>query len=181
MEKVYYTGFETPLGVMWAALTDKGLVQFNLPCSKDTFMGRLSVHVKGEYIHDPDKFNELATMLDGYFEGKTEKFEIPLDLRGTPFQKRVWKAIASVPYGSLTSYSQLAVKAGSPRAVRAAGSATGANPIGLIVPCHRVIRSDGGLGGFGGGLPLKRKLLEIEGVLDKEKTKKQLKSLLLDA
>ena len=96
-------------------------------------------------------------------------FEIPLDLRGTLFQVAVWKAIYSIPNGLLSSYGRIAKQIGRPKAVRAVGNAVGDNPIGLIVPCHRVVASDGSLGGFGGGLDLKRRLLVHEGIFKTSK------------
>ena len=178
MEKVYFTCFETVLGVMWAAMTEKGLIQFNLPCSEETFRARLMSRIKGDYIYEPEMFLNLETNVDRYLAGEIVTWDTVFDLRGTSFQLGVWKAIAEIPYGRLSSYSHLAEKAGSPMAVRAAGTATGANPLGLIIPCHRVIRSDGGLGGFGSGLQMKMELLKLEGIPVEERTKKELVSLL---
>jgi methylated-DNA-[protein]-cysteine S-methyltransferase len=92
------------------------------------------------------------------------RFDLPLDPQGTDFQKRVWQALLSIPYGETRSYSQIAATIGSPAAVRAVGAANGANPLPIVVPCHRVIGSNGKLVGYGGGLPLKIRLLEIEGL-----------------
>ena len=97
-----------------------------------------------------------------YFDGKRTGFDLPLDLEGTPFRRRVWQAIAAIPYSETISYAQLAAAAGSPAAYRAAGAACGANPVAIVVPCHRVVGSDRGLHGFGGGLPTKRWLLDHE-------------------
>jgi len=105
---------------------------------------------------------EAVRQLREYFEGSRRAFELALDLSGTPFQKRVWQAIAAIPYSRTVSYAQLAAAAGAPAAYRAAGAACGANPVALVVPCHRVVGSDGGLHGFGGGLPVKRWLLDHE-------------------
>jgi methylated-DNA-[protein]-cysteine S-methyltransferase len=97
-----------------------------------------------------------------YFDGERKDFDVPLDIEGTPFRKRVWQAIAAIPYGETISYAQLAAAAGSPGAYRAAGAGCGSNPIALVVPCHRVVGSDRSLHGFGGGLPMKRWLLDHE-------------------
>lgn len=97
-----------------------------------------------------------------YLEGTRESFNIPLDLKGTEFQKKVWKQLQKIPFGKTISYKQLAERVGNPKASRAVGSANGKNPISIIVPCHRVIASDGSLGGYYGGCDLKTKLLEIE-------------------
>ena len=105
---------------------------------------------------------EAARQLTCYFAGSLEAFTVPLDLRGTPFQRLVWQALQQIPYGRTISYKQLAAQVGSPNGFRAVGAANGRNPVPIIVPCHRVIQSGGGLGGFGGGLELKRRLLDLE-------------------
>ena len=97
-----------------------------------------------------------------YFEGKRTAFDLPLDLRGTPFQLEVWRALLAIPYGETRSYAEIARAVGRPAAVRAVGAANGANPIAIVVPCHRVIAADGSLGGYGGGLELKARLLAME-------------------
>jgi methylated-DNA-[protein]-cysteine S-methyltransferase len=105
---------------------------------------------------------EAARQLDAYFEGALYRFDLPLDLQGTPFQLRVWRALLDVPYGETRSYRQIADAIGAANAVRAVGAANGANPVAIVVPCHRIIGSGGELTGYGGGLPLKRRLLELE-------------------
>lgn len=100
--------------------------------------------------------------LDEYFAGRLRKFTTPLAFEGTPFQNQVWKELTRIPYGETISYLELANRINNPKAVRAVGMANGANPIAIIVPCHRVIGSNGSLTGFGGGLPTKRALLELE-------------------
>jgi O-6-methylguanine DNA methyltransferase len=105
---------------------------------------------------------EAARQLDEYFSGRRRQFDLPLDLEGTEFQQRVWRSVSAIPYGQTRSYAQIAATIGSPKAVRAVGAANGANPVAIIVPCHRVIASGGGLGGYGGGLELKRRLLALE-------------------
>ena len=105
---------------------------------------------------------DAARQLDEYFSGRRRQFDLPLDLEGTEFQQRVWKSVSAIPYGQTRSYAQIATTIGSPKAVRAVGAANGANPVVIIVPCHRVIASGGGLGGYGGGLELKRRLLALE-------------------
>jgi methylated-DNA-[protein]-cysteine S-methyltransferase len=104
-----------------------------------------------------------ATQLDEYFAGERTSFDLALDPQGTPFQRRVWFALADIPYGKTTSYAELARRVGSPKAFRAVGQANGKNPLAIILPCHRVINSDGSIGGYGGGLPMKRQLLALEG------------------
>jgi len=106
---------------------------------------------------------EAARQLRAYFAGALREFQLPLDMEGTDFQKRVWRQLTTIPYGETRSYRQIATAIGSPNAVRAVGAANGANPIAIVVPCHRVIGAGGKLVGYGGGLPLKRRLLELEG------------------
>jgi methylated-DNA-[protein]-cysteine S-methyltransferase len=119
--------------------------------------------LNGELVEQDDEvLRATSRQLDEYLEGQRMRFDIPVRMVGTEFQKRVWNALLRVPYGATSTYGQVAVDIGRPRAVRAVGNACGANPIGIIVPCHRVVGSNGGLVGYGGGLPLKRKLLALE-------------------
>ena len=106
--------------------------------------------------------------LNEYFAAKRQSFSFAPSLTGTEFQKRVWAEIARIPFGKTISYSELAKRAGNPQAIRAAGSATGSNPLGIVIPCHRVLAKGGGIGGYAGGLERKKKLLELEGILDRE-------------
>ncbi len=107
-------------------------------------------------------FAEVIRQLQAYFCGELKEFDVPLAMEGTVFQLRVWNELRKIPYGETISYAQLAERIGNPQAVRAVGLANGSNPIPIIVPCHRVIGSDGSLTGFGGGLSTKKKLLELE-------------------
>ncbi|MBV2363168.1 methylated-DNA--[protein]-cysteine S-methyltransferase [Streptomonospora sp. NEAU-YY374] len=107
----------------------------------------------------------VAAWLEAYFAGQRPAFTAPLALEGTPFQRAVWQALRDVPYGATLTYAQLAERVGRPAAVRAVGAANGRNPVGVVVPCHRVVGSDGSLTGHGGGLERKRFLLELEGAL----------------
>ncbi len=107
--------------------------------------------------------HQAIEQLSGYFEGKRHVFQLPLDLRGTPFQLRVWNELLRIPYGSTVSYGEVASRIGNPRAGQAVGAAVGRNPVPIVVPCHRVIGQDGSLVGFAGGLATKAKLLELEG------------------
>ncbi|MCR8575991.1 methylated-DNA--[protein]-cysteine S-methyltransferase [Streptomyces sp. Isolate_219] len=113
---------------------------------------------------DPDEppFAETVTQLQAYFRGELTTFDLPLALRGTPFQRRVWAALCTIPYGETVSYGQLAERLGAPSASRAVGLANGRNPVGIIVPCHRVVGANGSLTGYGGGLDRKRRLLAFE-------------------
>ncbi|RKT52397.1 methylated-DNA-[protein]-cysteine S-methyltransferase [Saccharothrix australiensis] len=111
---------------------------------------------------DASLFGDVIAQLEEYFAGRLTEFDVPLDLRGTPFQRTVWAALLSVPYGQTVSYGELAAALGRPTAARAVGMANGRNPISIIVPCHRVVGSTGDLTGYGGGLARKRQLLEFE-------------------
>jgi methylated-DNA-[protein]-cysteine S-methyltransferase len=114
--------------------------------------------------HDaPPVLKDTATQLEEYFAGERTEFTVPMELDGTPFQKDVWTELTRIPYGETISYGELARRVGRPKGPRAVGQANGKNPIPIIVPCHRVLASTG-IGGYGGGLPMKRTLLAVEGV-----------------
>ena len=113
-------------------------------------------------VRDDGAFDDVAAQLDEYFAGRRTSFDIPLDLEGTDFQRDVWDQLCAIPYGGTISYGELARRVGRPGAARAVGSANGRNPVAVIVPCHRVIAGDGGLGGYGGGLDRKTVLLALE-------------------
>lgn len=163
--KLYYTTFKSPVGEILATRTEKGLNFITFP--KSTWQRFFSALKKDENIDlkkDEKKFSSLKKTLKPYFAGKKVKFKGSLDLTGgTAFQKRVWKAMLKIPYGQTKSYGWLARQVGGKNKARAVGAACGANPIPIVIPCHRVIREDSGLGGYGGGLSIKRKLLKIEG------------------
>lgn len=112
----------------------------------------------------PAAVARAADQLDEYFAGERTAFDLPLETAGTPFQRSVWAALAQIPHGRTLSYGELAATVGRPRAFRAVGAANGANPIPIVLPCHRVLASGGKLGGYGGGLDVKRRLLALEGV-----------------
>jgi len=116
-----------------------------------------------DWIADSAPFRLAIGQLGEYFAGERRRFDLPLAPRGSEFQRRVWRALTEIPYGKTVSYGELARRIGKPSAARAVGLANGANPLPIIVPCHRVIGADGSLTGFGGGLPIKRKLLALEG------------------
>ena len=113
---------------------------------------------------DPDFFRPVSDQLSAYFNGRLTRFDVDMELIGTEFQKKVWHALAQVPYGTTLSYGELAGQIGNPNASRAVGMANGKNPIPIIIPCHRVIGKNGSLTGFGGGLSVKQSLLRLEGV-----------------
>lgn len=153
------------LGVR-AAASIRGLVHLSLNMEEPAFLAALArAHPGEECQADPADSLLVAacTELTEYLEGRRRQFAVPLDLRGTGFERRVWEALREIPYGRTCSYGELAMALGTPGAVRAAGAANGRNPIAVIVPCHRVIGADGSLRGYGGGLALKEKLLRLEG------------------
>lgn len=166
---VAYTTTDSPFGPLLLAATGKGLVRVGLPNQDpDALLVDLADRVSPRVLEAPAELDEARRELDLYFERKLDRFDLPLDWRlSDGFQLRVQKAIARIPYGETRNYTEMATRAGNERAVRAAGTACGRNPLPLVVPCHRVLRSGGGLGGYGGGVEMKRGLLELEGVLDK--------------
>ncbi len=165
MKKIYYSDIETPVGPVWAAISHNGLMMLNFPCKEKRFLTEVALRSKIVPEYRPSKLDDLSLWLDDYFKGETHRFKEKLDLRGTAFQKKVWKTIQNVPYGKLISYGQIARNINNPKASRAVGNSVARNPLAIVIPCHRVISSSGGLGGFGGGLPRKRFLLKVEGVL----------------
>ena len=136
--------------------SDSGLRAVDFDLSRPVDDGRYRIHPIA---------TEAVRQLRAYFAGQLRRFDLPLDLRGTDFQLRVWRELERIPYGETRSYLQIAEAIGAPRAVRAVGAANGANPIPIVVPCHRVIGASGKLVGYGGGLPLKKRLLQLEGAL----------------
>lgn len=165
---VAYATVDTPIGEVVVAATERGLVRVGLPGeSLDDVLGHLAAGVSPRILAYPKRLDEARRELDEYFEGKREHFELPLDWRLSHpgFYRRVLRATAKVPFGEVITYTDAARRAGSPRAVRAAGTALGSNPIPIVVPCHRVIRMGGNLGNYGGGPELKRFLLQHEHAL----------------
>ncbi|SHF91890.1 bifunctional transcriptional activator/DNA repair enzyme AdaA [Dysgonomonas macrotermitis] len=159
------TRIETPLGTMIACATDKGicLLEFSDRKMLETEFKILTKSLKAPIIQGENKhFVKLREQLGLYFSGKLQTFDIPLDTIGTDFQKQVWDILMKIPYGTTASYAEQAHKLGNPAAIRAVANANGMNKISIIIPCHRVIGSDGSLTGYGGGLWRKKKLLDLE-------------------
>jgi O-6-methylguanine DNA methyltransferase len=163
-ETVYYGEFAHRLGCIRIATTDRGLVQVGLPSeTSEKFSAWLKANLPQASVEQAEpKTREVFQQLSEYFSGKRKVFTVELDLRGTEFQLKVWKAIHEIPYGQTISYGELARRIGFSDGARAVGAATGSNPIAIIVPCHRVVGSNGSLTGFGGGLPMKEFLLNLE-------------------
>jgi len=163
MEKITFAVFPTLFGWMGVIASPKGIRRLNLPvASKEIALQDLGPEISGG-IWDPSSFEKLRLKIDKYFLGEKVRFDETLDLRNdAKFFQNAWKACASIPRGETRSYAWLATKSGSPSAVRAAGQAMARNPVCIIIPCHRVIGSNGLLGGFGGGLDLKQRMIELE-------------------
>jgi methylated-DNA-[protein]-cysteine S-methyltransferase len=154
----------TPVGELMLCADDDGLTHLVLPgAARPPQPTGVEENDGGQDVGIHHHLLEAATQLDEYFAGERTSFELALDPQGTPFQRKVWLALADIPYGETISYAELARRIGSPKAFRAVGQANGKNPLAIILPCHRVITSDGTIGGYGGGLPMKRELLALEG------------------
>jgi methylated-DNA-[protein]-cysteine S-methyltransferase len=162
---VAYASADTPLGPMLVAGTRRGLVRVAFPREREEdILFELAESVSPRILHSPARLDEVRREMEQYFEQRRDRFEVRLDWRLTHgFYRVVLRATKRVPYGETMSYAEIAARAGRPMAFRAAGSALGSNPMPLIVPCHRIIASGGGLGGYGGGLDVKEYLLELEG------------------
>ena len=156
MTDIRYTYYETPLGITLLAADEHGLRLVSFA------EGKRPERPQSAWQKDPAPFQEATAQLRAYFAGELREFDLRLSLIGTDFQLRVWRMLQTIPYGETTSYGQLARRLGSPSAARAVGLANGSNPIPIIVPCHRVIGSNGSLVGYGGGLSNKKALLALE-------------------
>ena len=160
-----FTRIETDLGTMVACATDKGvcLLEFSDRKGLETELKQLAKYHNANIVQGQNKyFKQLKEELDAYFEGRLKEFNVPLDISGTDFQKEVWQALVEIPYGTTSSYLRQAEVLGKPLSVRAVANANGMNKIAIIVPCHRVVGSDGSLTGYAGGLWRKQKLIDLE-------------------
>jgi methylated-DNA-[protein]-cysteine S-methyltransferase len=157
---MFYTRFDSPIGELMAVGDGRALHGLYME------EGKMRIEPDPAWEDRAHPFAELKTQLAAYFAGRRREFDLPLEMAGSPFQRRVWDALRQIPYGETVSYGELARRLGIPASPRAVGVANGKNPICVIVPCHRVIGADGSLTGFAGGLPRKRLLLDLEaGVL----------------
>ncbi len=175
MSQLFFSTVPSPYGDLWTARTAKGLTHLLLSRKhgrpvkppilqlldwRDRFAPKLKL------TEDPDHFDDLRTWLNAYFAGDVPKQKIPFDFKGTPFQVSVWKVIATIPYGRDVTYGEISRRIGrNAGSARAVGAAVGANPISIVVPCHRVLGERGKLTGYGGGLRMKETLLRLEGNL----------------
>jgi methylated-DNA-[protein]-cysteine S-methyltransferase len=167
---VSYTSVQSPFGTLLAAMTRRGLVRVAFPEEDvDSVLELLAQRISPRIIESPAPLEPLRRELEEYFSGARRSFDVPLDwaLVGR-FGRRVLTVTHEIPYGGVLSYGEVAAGAGSPRGSRATGNALGANPIPIVIPCHRVVRTGGALGGYGGGPQRKRWLLELEGALQRD-------------
>jgi O-6-methylguanine DNA methyltransferase len=172
MELLHCLNMDSAIGPLFLAASFRGVVALEFDAR---LPGQQSIrpdprHLREErrgfrFEESPRLMQRYSDELEEYFSGKRREFTFPLDLRGTDFQLACWRALLAIPYGETRSYADIARSVGKPNAFRAVGMANNSNPIAIVVPCHRVIASDGKLCGYGGGLDLKRKLLELEGAL----------------
>jgi methylated-DNA-[protein]-cysteine S-methyltransferase len=169
---VAYATLDSPLGTLVAARTQRGLAALmyeDLHGGLEHVLDRLSASLSPSILQAPARLDDVRRELDEYFEGRRRTFDLDLDLSlARPFAQLVLEATARIPFGATRSYGEIAADAGSPRGARATGAALGANPIPIVVPCHRVLARDGTLHGYTGGLERKRLLLALEGVLPGE-------------
>jgi methylated-DNA-[protein]-cysteine S-methyltransferase len=163
---VAYGFADSPFGKLLVATTPRGLVRLAYPDRRtDDVLSALANEISPRVLESPQATDEIRRELEEYFDRKRRSFTVPVDLSHVHgFSQKVLRKTARIPFGSVATYRDVATKAGSPGAVRAAGNALGANPVPIVVPCHRVVRTGGGLGGYTGGLGRKMALLELEGV-----------------
>lgn len=164
---VHYAVVDTPVGRVVAARTERGLARLayeDFNGGLDHVLDQLAERLSPRILEGPAKLDDVRRELDEFFAGTRRTFTVPIDLSyvRTPFGRRILQACAAIPFGEVSSYRAVATEAGSPGAVRAAGNALGANPVPIVVPCHRVLRTGGGLGGYTGGLERKERLLALE-------------------
>jgi len=153
---VAWTNFDSPVGSLLLASDEAGLRQIHFAQNGHP------ARPNPDWKEDHAALHETIRQLHAYFAGELESFDLPLAPEGTPFQQKVWKELRRIAYGDTISYGELARRIGNPNASRAVGLANGSNPIPIVIPCHRVIGSNGKLTGYGGGLPIKEKLLALE-------------------
>jgi O-6-methylguanine DNA methyltransferase len=172
METLHSTIFTSPVGPLFLAASERGLVALEfdarLPGQQTIRPNPRDLRGEGKSLRfqeSPDAMRPYVRELEEYFAGHRREFTFALDLRGTDFQRACWRALLAIPYGETRSYGDIARAVGRPQGFRAVGMANNRNPVAIVVPCHRVIASNGTLCGYGGGLDIKRKLLELEGAL----------------
>ena len=166
---IRYTTFSTPLGKMFLAASSRGICRLDFVVPGRNFKSWFARHYPDQPVQaDGRTLGSTVKTLQDYFRGKHQRLDLPLDLRGTDFERRVWQALRKIPRGKTTTYGRVASQIHRPRAARAVGRAVGLNPIAVVVPCHRVIGSDGSLTGYASGLGRKARLLALEGAVAKQ-------------
>jgi len=162
-ETIRYSVFTLPIGTILVAATSRGVCAVKLGDDEATLKRLIGEEFSAaELIEDSSALREIRQSIASFLSGKGNLARVPVDLRGTVFQRRVWQALSRIPRGETRTYGEIARAIGNPAAVRAVGSACGANPVALVVPCHRAVRTDGGLGGYAWGIARKKRLLELE-------------------
>ena len=163
---IHYAQWDSKLGMFHFAATDESL----LAIGYDSNWPRIRASLADELVEEENPLIEFAiAQVEEYLAGDRRDFELPLEPRGTPFQKSVWRSLEKIPFGTTLTYGEQAVRLRKPSAVRAVGTANGRNPISIVIPCHRVVGSSGHLTGYAGGIDVKRRLLELEGFLSPSK------------
>lgn len=170
--QIYYFDINTIIGVLWIGYTKKGLANLTLPIGGKKRLLSWCEKYFDLKTYSVNRWSDLESELLSYFRGDRKSFDIPLHLIGTDFQKKVWNELIKIPYGETCTYGDIAEAIGNKKYSRAVGYANNQNPISIIVPCHRVIGSNGDLVGYGGGLEIKAKLLSLEGNTVYKKNKK---------
>lgn len=157
METLFFARTSSPVGPLFLAASEKGLVRLEFEARVQKLDDKTI-----QLNESKSRISPYLNELDEYFAGERREFSMPLDLRGTPFQLACWRALVAIPYGETRTYADIARVIGHPKAFRAVGMANNRNPIAIVVPCHRVIATSGSLCGYGGGLDIKRQLLDLE-------------------
>jgi methylated-DNA-[protein]-cysteine S-methyltransferase len=166
---VAYSTVDTPVGTASIAATPRGVISVGLPnLALDDFLDHIAIAISPRIVEAPQTLDRARRELDEYFSGHRQEFDLPLDWRLVPggFYRKVLRATSRLPFGITATYGEIAARAGNPRAHRAAGTALGRNPLPIVVPCHRIVRTGGDPGSYGGGPELKRWLLQLEGALE---------------
>lgn len=158
---LFYTSFPSPIGTLWLLGDPRGMMRLKIGGTEEEFLQEV-LSPFGPPSPSSLPLRLALSELEAYFEGRLRRFSTPLWPRGTAFQKRVWEVVKEIPYGEVISYGEVASRMGNPRSARAVALALAANPLPIFIPCHRVVRTDGGLGGFSSGVEVKRWLLDFE-------------------
>lgn len=167
MRNIYVSNIESNIGKIFIASSDKGLIKVSLDCSKEDFIKSLISLYNRNIVFNDRKNEKILTQMKNYLKGNLKKFDVGIDIKVTDFQKKILNMVKRIEYGKVKSYGQIAKEIKKPGASRAVGNAIAKNPIPIVIPCHRVVKSDGTIGGFGGKVnrvDIKRKLLKIEGL-----------------